>query len=156
MSDIFEKINSNYNTRRSTKMLLLPRKNTSNGQKGLSYLGPKYWNILPSEIKLSSSTNAFKHAIKSEFYNSKKLKMIHMFIPLKWEVDFQILSSLFCCSSRSSILFCFSNLYYVNSCLGILWKRVFSLAYLSSLATSSDHIIGFYFYLSISFYTRHY
>ena len=83
MSDIFEKINSNYNTRRSTKMLLLPRKNTSNGQKGLSYLGPKYWNILPSEIKLSSSTNAFKHAIKSEFYNSKKLKMIHMFIPLK-------------------------------------------------------------------------
>ena len=72
MSDIFGKIDSNYNTRRSTKMLLLPRKNTSNGQKGLSYLGPKYWNILPSKIKLSSSTNAFKHAIKSEFFEQLK------------------------------------------------------------------------------------
>ena len=72
MSDIFEKIDSNYNTRRSTKMLLLPRKNTSNGQKGLSYLGPKYWNILPSKIKLSSSTNTFKHAIKSEFFEQLK------------------------------------------------------------------------------------
>ena len=68
MSDIFQKSGSTYNTRRSTKMLTIPRKNTNNGQKGLSYLGPKYWNILPSKIKCSTSSNSFKHNIKSVFF----------------------------------------------------------------------------------------
>ena len=49
-------------------MLIAPRKNTNLGQQGLSYLGPKFWNILPSKIKLSASANSFKHAIKEEYF----------------------------------------------------------------------------------------
>ena len=68
MSDVFEKTNVHHNTRRSTEMLNAPRKNTNLGQQGLSYLGPKFWNILPSKIKLSTSANSFKHAIKEEYF----------------------------------------------------------------------------------------
>ena len=50
MSDIFVKNNIGHNTRRSTEMLNIPMKNTNVGQQGLSYLGPIFWNILPSKI----------------------------------------------------------------------------------------------------------
>ena len=69
MSDIFEKTNIRHNTRKSTEMLNIPMKNTNLGQQGLSYLGPKFWNILPSNIKLSTSANSFKHAIKEDYFN---------------------------------------------------------------------------------------
>ena len=55
MSDMFVKNNIWHNTRRSTEMLNIPMKNTNVGQQGLSYLGQKFWNILPSKIKLSTS-----------------------------------------------------------------------------------------------------
>ena len=68
ISDVFVKTNGHHNTRRSTEMLTHPMKNTNQGQQGLSYLGPKFWNILPSKIKLSQSANDFKHAIKENFF----------------------------------------------------------------------------------------
>ena len=68
MSDIFVKNNIQHNTRRSTEMLIIPMKNTNVGQQGLSYLGPKYWNTLPSKIKISTSANSFKHAVKDNFF----------------------------------------------------------------------------------------
>ena len=43
-------------------------KNTNVGQQGLSYLGPKFWNILPSKIKLYTSANSFKHALKEDYF----------------------------------------------------------------------------------------
>ncbi len=52
----------------STEMLNPPRKNTNLGQQGLSYLGPKFWNKLPSKIKLSPSVNSFKHVVKEEYF----------------------------------------------------------------------------------------
>ena len=69
MSDIFEKTNIRHNTRKSTEILHIPMKNTNIGQQGLSYLGSKFWNILPSKIKLSTSANCFKHAIKENYFN---------------------------------------------------------------------------------------
>ena len=48
-------------------MLKVSAKNTNIGQQGLSYIGPKFWNILSSKIKLSTSANYFKHAIKEDF-----------------------------------------------------------------------------------------
>ena len=68
MSDIFNQINSNQNTRSSTFGLEQPAKSKDLGQKGLSYLGPKFWNPLASQIKSVKSTNAFKHAIKNDFF----------------------------------------------------------------------------------------
>ena len=68
MSDIFVKNDIRHNTRKSTEMLNIPMKSTNVGQQGLSYLGPKFWNIFPSQIKLSTSANSFKHAIKDDYF----------------------------------------------------------------------------------------
>ena len=68
MSDILEKSVLAQNTRRSNNKLTLPMKNTNNGQKSLSYLGPKFWNILPAGIKHSKSSNGFKHSLKSDYF----------------------------------------------------------------------------------------
>ena len=69
MSDIYEKTNIYHNTRKSTEMLNIPTKNTNLGQQSLSYIGPKFWNTLPSKIKNSTSSNSFKHALKEEYFN---------------------------------------------------------------------------------------
>ena len=69
ISDIFEKQNTTHCTRRSTNMLKQMFRNKNHGQKSLSYLGPKFWNALPSKIKDSPSSNIFKHAIKKEFFD---------------------------------------------------------------------------------------
>ena len=41
-------------------------------QNGLSYLGPKIWNNLHSDLKSAESVNNFKHKIKENF--SKELQ----------------------------------------------------------------------------------
>ena len=69
MSDIFKPSNNTKNTRSSTFRLHQPAKSKTLGQAGLSYLGPKFWNPLPSNIKSAKSANSFKHAIKHEFFN---------------------------------------------------------------------------------------
>ena len=68
MSGIFERSDTRHNTRRSTHKLEVSLKNTNLGQQGLSYLGPKFWNILPPKIKDSKSANSFKHAIKENYF----------------------------------------------------------------------------------------
>ena len=68
MSDAFKPINSTRTTRRSLFGLQQPTKSKTLGQKGLSYLGPKFWNPLSSQIKSSKTANSFKHAIKNDFF----------------------------------------------------------------------------------------
>ena len=68
MSAIFVRSNTLHNTRKSTHMLRVSAKNTNLGQQGLSYIGPKFWNILSSKIKLSTSENYFEDAIKYYFF----------------------------------------------------------------------------------------
>ena len=51
---------SSYNLRNTATDLKLPKKTSSNGQKGLSYNGAKMWNSLPTESKLASSLASFK------------------------------------------------------------------------------------------------
>ena len=70
MSDIFVRSNTQQNTWQSTHMLRVSAKNTNLGQQGLSYIGHKFWNILYSKIKLPTSANYFKRAIKYDFLPS--------------------------------------------------------------------------------------
>ena len=49
-----------YNLRNTATDLKLPKKTSSNGQKGLSYKGAKMWNSLPTESKLEPSLASFK------------------------------------------------------------------------------------------------
>ena len=77
MSDIFVRSNTQHNTGKSNNMLRVSAKNTNLGQQGLSYIGPRFCNILSSKIKLSTNVNYFKHAIKEDFfwpsYENRKL-----------------------------------------------------------------------------------
>ena len=68
MSDIFIPQKVLKITRNSTHRFQMPFRRTNIGQKGMSYFGPKLWNNLPTELKLSKSTNLFKHKIKDMFF----------------------------------------------------------------------------------------
>ena len=57
-------VKNSHNTSRilrgTSTNLRIPKKNTSNGQKGFSYRGVKAWNNLPTEAKQTSSLTQFK------------------------------------------------------------------------------------------------
>ena len=63
-------------TQRSKNKLIQPFQKSNTGQNGLSYLGPKIWNSLSSELKSATNINSFKHKIKDQFFkrivNDKK------------------------------------------------------------------------------------
>ena len=68
--EIFHPVNQGRATRRSKFKLEFPFRKSNAGQKSLSYLGPKIWNSLPSELKSSNNINTFKHKIKENFFRS--------------------------------------------------------------------------------------
>ena len=55
-------------TRRSKDKLNQPFRKSNKGQNGLSYLGPKIWNNLHSDLKSAESVYNFKHKIKDNFF----------------------------------------------------------------------------------------
>ena len=73
-SEIYHPFDQRQNTRRSKFKLHLPQRTSNKGQKGISYLGPRTWNRLPSEIKSVGSVNTFKHGIKQMFFKDLKKK----------------------------------------------------------------------------------
>ena len=69
MSDIYLNNNDpNVRTRRSVNSLMQPNYLNNVSRKALSYLGPKIWNDLDQGVKISPSTNSFKHNLKKEFF----------------------------------------------------------------------------------------
>ena len=68
-AEIFHPSASVHNTRRATQKLDLRFRKSCIGQKTLSYIGPKTWNNLPAQIKLSKNVNTFKHDIKKSFFD---------------------------------------------------------------------------------------
>ena len=67
-SEIYHPTEQMHNTRSSKHRLHLPYRNYNQGQKGLSFMGPKIWNKLPTEIKTARNSNTFKHDIKKTFF----------------------------------------------------------------------------------------
>ena len=80
INDIYSKSSCIHNTRRSTHKIDHPTKCKKQGQKGLSYLGPKFWNPLSSEIKNTKTVNSFKHAIKNEYFDQLKAADDNIFL----------------------------------------------------------------------------
>ena len=77
-AEIFHPANLGRITRRSKFKLEFPFRKSTSGQKCLSYLGPKIWNSLPSDLKSANNPNTFKHKIKENFSNKcKKRKMTY-------------------------------------------------------------------------------
>ena len=79
-SEIYHPMEQIHNTRRSKFKLHLPYRQTNIGQRGLSYLGPKLWNNLPSDIKSIDSLNNFKHTIKETFFQNLRRKEDDIYI----------------------------------------------------------------------------
>ena len=69
MSEIYHSVEYRHSTRRGMFRLQQPYRNLNIGQKGLSYIGPRYWNALRSDLKSSKNTNIFKHNMKDEYFN---------------------------------------------------------------------------------------
>ena len=55
-------------TSSSSYTLILPHSNRVSGHRTISSLGPKLWNKLPIDIKLSKNPNWFKHKVKMHFF----------------------------------------------------------------------------------------
>ena len=70
-------------------MLNIPMKNTNVGEQGLSYIGPKFVNILLSKIKLSTSANSFKHALKDDYFEQlQKAENDPILYPLHYRCNY--------------------------------------------------------------------
>ena len=61
-----------YNTRQSSNNdYFLPRKRTESGKKSFSFIGPKIWQEIPTQLKQSNlSFNVFKKKLKQHFINA--------------------------------------------------------------------------------------
>ena len=65
VQEIFPLSTQAYNLRSSYEFKLESVKTVHYGTESLSFLGPKIWELVPSEIKSSRSLEAFKEKIKS-------------------------------------------------------------------------------------------
>ena len=57
-------------TRSSYYKLVQPHCNRESDHKAISSLGPKLWNKLPIDTKLSKNHNYFKHKVKMHFFEA--------------------------------------------------------------------------------------
>ena len=72
-AEIFHPANLGRITRRSKFKLEFPFRKSTSGQKCLSYLGPKIWNNLPSDLKSAKNPNTLKLGIQILALNETKL-----------------------------------------------------------------------------------
>ena len=54
-------------------MLKCPFYKTSNGQKAISYIGPKLWDGMPNYLKGKISISSFKHDYKNHYIKNLNL-----------------------------------------------------------------------------------
>ena len=65
LNNMFMPSINNYNTR-SELALDIPLFRTIKGQESMSFLGPKIWNKVSSNIKTAATTSSFTHRLKNE------------------------------------------------------------------------------------------
>ena len=80
MSEIFSPAGQIRVTRRSKNKLDIPFRKCNTGQNGLSYLGPKIWNTLNSDLKSAKNVNSFKHKIKNKIFKDLHTQEISPYI----------------------------------------------------------------------------
>ena len=80
VSEIFSPAGQIRVTRRSKNKLDKPFRKSNKGQNGLSYLGPKIWNSLNSDLRSAKNVNSFKHKIKDKFFKDLHTQEISPYI----------------------------------------------------------------------------
>ena len=64
-TEIFNKRNPNYQLRHTSHFSIPSVRSVYNGTESLSFLGPKIWDIVPTESKEVKTLSAFKSGIKN-------------------------------------------------------------------------------------------
>ena len=65
ITEIFNKRNPNYQLRHASHFSIPPVRSVYNGTGSLSFLGPKIWDIVLTELKEVKTLNVFKSGIKN-------------------------------------------------------------------------------------------
>ena len=81
MSDLFIFKDTGYNLRGANKLKYTTIKTTYYGSESISFLGPKIWELVPQEIKNSSSVAIFKRRIKTWIPVSCPCRLCRDYIP---------------------------------------------------------------------------
>ena len=68
LSEMYHPIGQRQITRRTFNTLKIPNQITNRGLRTISYVGPRVWNNLVSEVKSSGSVNSFNHMLKEIFF----------------------------------------------------------------------------------------
>ena len=66
INDVFKRRGKTHHLRHSTQFLVDPIHNVVNSSEPASYLGPKIWEQIPTEIKNKGSLVGFKKEIRNE------------------------------------------------------------------------------------------
>ena len=67
LSDYCQLFTHNYETRqKSNNTLILPRVNTEQGKRSITFCGSEMWNSLHEDVKLKPSVSSFQKALKKK------------------------------------------------------------------------------------------
>ena len=81
VSELFSFSNVNYNLRSGSQFTQPSVKTVWNGLETISYLGPKVWNMVPTEIKQKPSLPAFKREIKKWIPKNCPCRICKKYLP---------------------------------------------------------------------------
>ena len=79
--EIFNKRNPNYQLRHTSHFSIPPVGSVYNGTESLSFLGPKIWDVVPTELKKVESLNAFKYGIKNWWSQNCPCRLCKLYLP---------------------------------------------------------------------------
>ena len=80
-TEIFNDRNLNYQLRHILHFSILSVRSVYNGTESLSFLGPKVWNIVPTELKEVTFLSAFKSGIKSSWPQNFPCRLHKPYLP---------------------------------------------------------------------------
>ena len=80
-TEFFNKRNPNYQLRHTSHFPIPPVRSVYNGTESLSFLGPKIWDIVPTELQKVKSSNAFKSGIKNWWPQNCPCRLCKRYLP---------------------------------------------------------------------------
>ena len=81
VSELFSFSNINYNLRSGSQFYQPSANTVGNGLETISYLGPKFWNMLPAEMKQKSFLSSFKGEIKKWIPENCSCRICKKYLP---------------------------------------------------------------------------
>ena len=80
-TEIFNKRNTNYQLSHTSHFSVPPVRSVCNGTESLSLLGPKIWDIVPTELKEVKTLSAFKSGIKKWWPQNCPCRLCKRYLP---------------------------------------------------------------------------